>query len=174
MSRERAREHHQRFKYSLMKRALDEPKKFLDACMCSSPDDVLDTVWRMLAADIPADEQVQNDGLTVCLHQDGIVLVRMPRVERMNEAYFVAAVPAPKADGALAYRMFALERGEDDAFIAEWDGHVKKHYGSADDASAESLLSAISEILAGTRHSNVSTPVRLASERPPGDEQQQR
>jgi len=43
---DRAREHHQRFKYSLMKRALEEPRKFHDACTCENPVDVLDTVWR--------------------------------------------------------------------------------------------------------------------------------
>ena len=159
MPRSKPRPHHFQFaKLWLPQLALSNPKEFVDIFGQPAGKEYLVNLWNGVAKELPRDEQIPSDGLSLELSAQ----IAGPKTP--NECYFVAAVF--ESDNPISLRLFGLEKADvseahpDGSALIEWDRKGRYSYRASPKPLQAPFVSRLGEIVSSSEDSLTFTDLR--------------
>lgn len=163
-TKQRPRKQHYAFAHLAMRALIEaSPMHVLMALLDKQKGaQLLDEVWREVAAQCDGTDLVDSNGLTYEIHELSdkrpVILIIMPSVKIPREAYYCAAVVTPPRRRWFLFtrkasvRYFTLEcgdtsQGDFDTVLAEWCGDSHLNYSDNPDVSKQAFLRAVVAIL---------------------------
>jgi hypothetical protein len=176
-NRQPPRDHHNRFKYAVVSRALHHPTELVEIATL----DGIVGLWNQIGAGLAVEERHLSTEITVRQLGDAtkpVVMISLPPPERPNEAYYLCLISAaatiaadgslfiPESADPLSLRMFGMERsvlpdGGLIGFVVEWTREIRHNYDAPDNPSLGAFWKAILEVFAGTRASIRATEMKI-------------
>jgi len=153
-----ARLHHYLFAHQyLLKEVFERGELLLPALVGEEGPALLRSIWEVVGNSLDESERLEPEGLDCCSRiMEGnrlIIVVVMPAVEGLAEAWFVGIV-GPLPDQPALPRMFTLEQGQDifnddvRTVMCEWteDGR-HRNFGTGSDVNVDDFVGAIEKII---------------------------